>query len=85
MHSSVFPMAMMLAQGRKLALASWFLGSLYAWLDECCRNVNRSMGRYDAVSYIEANLLQLFCGKDSRSSLMRLVRLRRLSPRLWTG
>lgn len=50
----------MLAQGKKLALEPWFLGSLFARLDECCQNVVRSMGRYDAVSYIEANFLQLF-------------------------
>lgn len=59
-HSSMFPMAVMLAQGRKFALAPWFLGSLYAQLDECSRNVTWSIGRNDAVSYIEANFLQLF-------------------------
>lgn len=53
-------MTVMLAQRRRLALASWFLGSLYARLDECSQNVTRSMGNYDAVSYIEANFLQLF-------------------------
>lgn len=35
-HSSVFSMEVMLAQGKKLALAPWFLGSLFACLDECC-------------------------------------------------
>lgn len=59
-HSSVFSMAMMLVKGKRLALAPWFLGSLFSRLNECCRNVAWSMGRYDAVSYIEANFLQLY-------------------------
>lgn len=41
-------------------MAAWYLGALYARLDEAVRNVARSMGRYDMVSYVNANFLQLF-------------------------
>lgn len=42
----------------EIGLTPWFLGSLYARLDECSRNVTQSIGRY--VSYVDANFLQLF-------------------------
>lgn len=57
---SIFPMAVLLARGKKLPLAAWFLGTMYARLDEAARNTTRSMGRYDVVSYVDANFLQLF-------------------------
>lgn len=53
-------MAVLLAQGKRLPLAAWYLGVLYARLDEATRNVTRSMGRYAVVSYVDANFLQLF-------------------------
>lgn len=56
-HPSVFPMAVLLAQGKRLPLAAWYLGVLYARLDEATRNVTRSMGRYDVVSYFDFNFL----------------------------
>lgn len=59
-HPSVFPMAVLLVRGKRLPLAAWFLGAMYVRLDEAARNVTRSMGRYDVVSYVDANFLQLF-------------------------
>lgn len=37
-----------------------FLGSFYARLDECSKSVARSVGRYNVVTYVDANFLQLF-------------------------
>lgn len=57
MYVFAFPMAVLLAQGKKLALAPWYLGSLYARLDECSKNITQSVERYDVVSYMDANFL----------------------------
>lgn len=57
LHNFVFPMAALLAQKKQVALGAWFLGSLYGRLDECAHNMARSVGRYDVVSYVEANFL----------------------------
>lgn len=43
-----------------MALAPWFLGSLYACLNECTRNITQSLGQYNVVSYVDVNFLQLF-------------------------
>lgn len=40
--------------------------SLYARLDQCSRNVTRSVGRYNTVSYVAANFLQLFLCEQFR-------------------
>lgn len=56
-HPFVFPVAMSLAQGKKLALVPWYLGFFYARLDKCLRNTTCSAGRYDVVCYIDANFL----------------------------
>lgn len=56
----VFRMAVLLAQKKPVALGPWFLGSLYKRLDECGRNIARSVGRFDVVCYVEANFLQLY-------------------------
>lgn len=55
-----FPWPSWLAQGKRLALTPWSLGSLYVRLDECSRNGTWSIGRYDVVSYVDANFLRLF-------------------------
>lgn len=56
----MFRMAVLLAQKKPVALGPWFLGSLYKSLDECGRNITRSVGRFDVVCYVEANFLQLY-------------------------
>lgn len=56
----VFPMAVLLTQKKPVALGPWFLGSLYKRLDECGRHIGRSVGRYDVISYVEVNFLQLY-------------------------
>lgn len=53
-------MAALLARGKRSPLAAWYLGTLYARLDECVRNITQSKDRYDVVSYVDANFLQLF-------------------------
>lgn len=41
----IFPLAILLVKGKKLALARLYLGLLYAHMDECVSNVVCSMGR----------------------------------------
>lgn len=53
-------MAAFLAQKKPVALGPWFLGSLFKRLDECGRHIACSVGRYDVISYVEVNFLQLF-------------------------
>lgn len=53
-------MALSLAQGRRFALAQWYLGALYPCLHKCSKNFVWSAGQCDVVSYVEANFLQLF-------------------------
>lgn len=54
----VFPLAIRLGRGEKLALAPIFLGSLVRRLDESVENLLKSMGRYIVVSYINTSFLQ---------------------------
>lgn len=56
-YSFVFQMAVSLAEGMKLALAPWYLGSFYARIDECSRNITQLVGRNDVVSYVDAYFL----------------------------
>lgn len=44
LHIFVFPMAVLLAQGKRLALALLSLGAIYALLDEYSKNVGQSGG-----------------------------------------
>ncbi|KAK9277971.1 hypothetical protein L1049_027528 [Liquidambar formosana] len=52
----VFPLAIRLAGGTRLALAPLFLGTLYHRLDM----IKRSKGRYVVNTYVSTSLLQLF-------------------------
>lgn len=56
----VFPRAIRLAKGERLALAPIYLGSLFYQLDECVQNIIKSMGRSIVVSYADTSFLQLF-------------------------
>lgn len=56
----LFPLAVLLAQKKPIALGSWFLGSLFVRLDECGRHITRLVGRHDVICYVEVNFLQLF-------------------------
>lgn len=56
----VFPVAVLLAQKKPVALGPLFLGSLFKRLDECGRHITRSVGRYDVICYVDVNFLQLF-------------------------
>lgn len=53
----VFPLAISLAKGENLVLASSYLGSLYAHLDECVGNVVKPMGRYNVVTHVDTCFL----------------------------
>lgn len=55
----VFPLAIRLAKGERLALASIYFGSLFYRLDECIKNIVKSIGRYHVVTHATA-FLQLF-------------------------
>lgn len=59
-NAFVFPLAIHLARGEKVALASIFLGSLFYRLDECVQSLIRSMGRYTVASYAQTVFLQMF-------------------------
>lgn len=43
-YSYVFPIAVILVKGKRLALAPLFLGSFYARLDECSMKMIRFVG-----------------------------------------
>lgn len=47
MNQFVFPLAIPIAKGVKLALAPLYSESLYTELDECIQNVNKAIRRYD--------------------------------------
>lgn len=66
MDTFVFPMALLIPQEKRLSLTLWFLDSLYARLDECSRKITRSFGRYNVVSCVDANFLQLFLWEQFR-------------------
>lgn len=48
----VFPLAILLAKGEKLAVASMYLESLYSQLDEWVVDVIPFMGRYEVVTRV---------------------------------
>lgn len=66
-NSFVFPLAIRLAKGEKIALGPIFLGSLFYRLDECVRSLVRSRGRYTVTSYGQTAFLQLFLWKRFKS------------------
>lgn len=82
MHVSIFSMALSLAQWKRLALASWYLGSLYARFDECSRKITRPIGRYDVVSYVDSNFLQLFMWERFRVLLPKPREFKAPTPQL---
>lgn len=54
---AVFPLAVLLARGQLVALAPFFLGSLYRQLDLVHTNLGRSLGRCDHLSMVHTNFL----------------------------
>lgn len=56
----VFPVAVLLAQKKPIALRLWFRGSLFARLDECGRHIAPSIGRYNVICYAEVKFLQVY-------------------------
>lgn len=67
LNAFVFPLAIRLARGEKIALAPIFLGSLFHRLDECVQSLVRSMGRYTVASYAQTAFLQLFLWEHFKS------------------
>lgn len=59
----IFPLAVRLGKGEKLALAPRFLDSLFRRLDESAENLTKSRGRYIVVSYGNTSFLQLILWK----------------------
>lgn len=59
-NTYVFPLAFRLARGKKLLLRPLYLGSFYAQLDNCIRNVTFSVGRYDVVTHVDSAFHQIF-------------------------
>lgn len=66
-NAYVFPMAIRLARGEKVALAPIFLGSLFYRLNECVQTLIRSMGRYIVASYAQMAFLQMFLWERFKS------------------
>lgn len=67
LNAFVFPLAIHLARGEKVALAPIFLGSLFYRLDECVQSLVRSMGRYTVASYAQTAFLQMFLWERFKS------------------
>lgn len=66
-NAYVFPLAIRLARGEKVALALIFLGSLFYRLDECVHSLVRSMWRYTVASYAQTAFLQMFLWERFKS------------------
>ncbi|XP_028058335.1 uncharacterized protein LOC114262178 [Camellia sinensis] len=56
----VFPLAVRLFRGDQIPLAPLFLGNLYYRLDLLHRDMVRSVGRYESVSFIHSQFLLCF-------------------------
>lgn len=59
----IFLLAILIAQRVWFALASLYLGSLYAQLDECIGNIVQVVERYDVVMHANAYFLKMFLSK----------------------
>lgn len=55
----VFPLAIGLRKGKKLAPGPVYLGLLFARLNECGNNILRSVGRYDVVTHTNTCFIQV--------------------------
>lgn len=73
LQSYVFALAVMLVKRKRFALATLYLGSLYARLDKCLHNIFRSVSRYDVVLYSDASFLQMFLWERFGASSPKLV------------
>lgn len=49
-----------LVKVERMALASIYLRSLYARLEECVANVIEPLGHYDVVTHVNSSFLQMF-------------------------
>lgn len=59
LSSYIFSLAILLAKGRKVALAPIYLRSLYEHLGVCFTNVTLSLGCYDVVA-VDSVFLEMF-------------------------
>ncbi|PON88277.1 Aminotransferase-like mobile domain containing protein [Trema orientale] len=59
-HRRVFPLACMMACGKKFALGPLYLGTLYRRMDQFVSDMIRSVGRYQVRSYVDSLFLQAF-------------------------
>lgn len=75
LDSYVFPLAVLLAKGKKIALVPIYMGFLYAGLDECVTNVMWSLGRYDVVSHIYYGFLYMFLWECFRALYTQAYRI----------
>lgn len=64
MDNFVFPLVILLAKGKRLALAPLYLGSLFDWLDECVCNIVHSVGHCDVVAHADTAFLQMFISES---------------------
>lgn len=60
LNSSVFPLKILLAKEKRLALASFYLGSLFFRLEECVKNIVQSVGHYHGVIMLTPLLFKSF-------------------------
>lgn len=60
LNTSVFPLAILLVKGKRLALALLYLGSLFYRLNECLKNIVWSVEHYNVVTYTDIEFIQMF-------------------------
>lgn len=60
LNSFVLSLAIRLTSGKRLPLASIYLGFLFHWLDEYVGNIGRFIGRFYVMAHANTAILQLF-------------------------
>lgn len=60
----VFPLAIHLTKGERLAIAPIYLGSLFSKLDECVANTASLVGQYYVVIHADTSFYKYLCGID---------------------
>lgn len=60
LNSYIFSLVIFLVKVERMALASIYLRSLYARLEECVANVIEPLGHYDVVTHVNSSFLQMF-------------------------
>lgn len=81
MNNDVFPLAILLVKGKRLAVEPPHLASLYNRLDEFVHNIFYFVGRYDVITSIDMNIFEMLIlgGSVCHQNQMSLTQ----SSRMW--